>query len=397
MALFYRRVHHGEPYDAYAMVALMPTPVGTVVPSTPAWPPEEAQALAAALGSFSGDTCALCVAASPPAGSSGGVAAAGSTPTPAATAPTAEAAAAAAPEAAAAAAPAARAVAGDALATIVILDTALPLLRCACYRPALVDGLVASVGGITEYTSKAARQPMLRQLREDGEALTDAVGGDLVALLERSNAASDSAQNTRRVLLPLLNTLGTLLVHGLFPEGRARMLLAQVHGVLQRVREVSRQRAAVSVLIGLLQWRGMPRRGAMRLLLEILGGAVPCVRMSAAQELYVRLLQEVDGLDLANDAVEGAADGVPAEVASAEDVERVQELLASCAWGVEDGSARAQALCEIYEKLHLTAPTASGEAALLPGLSEEGGAAAAAPRRRAPVSGYAEFVRDYYN
>lgn len=264
--------------------------------------------------------------------------------------------------------------------SVAIFDALVPLLGCEAYRSAICFGLVVSVGGITEHIARDAQRALLRYLQEDGatEARGDEIALELLKIFEQVGT-KDSNKEARRMVVPLLGTAGVLLAEGCFPESRAEALLQRVLAAVRSSKDISRLRASVAVLVGLLRWPGSVRRQALNALLEFLGYSFPTVRQATAQSLYIRLLEEDSDLDL--------SDGALAHSVLAARVAEVSELLMSTPWSTDNEEALVSALCEVYRKMGLELP--------------EGGRSMVAPKKpdgpkQPRENQYADLVREHH-
>ena len=188
----------------------------------------------------------------------------------------------------------------------------VPALRLRVYRDAVVEGLVVSVGGLTESVVKAATAALLgwavaekeRATLGEGDGGEDNISGLGEALLRVLVARGD----TPRVCLPLLRTLDVLFNNGIFnlslatsDDGGAvavaageavarswgRRLLEALRAVLKGCTDVVTLLAAARVLLGLIALRGARaggadgeagiRPGALQNLLLLLGHRYPKV------------------------------------------------------------------------------------------------------------------------
>lgn len=272
-----------------------------------------------------------------------------------------------------------------------IFDSLVPLLSRSTYRPALTLGIVVSMGGLTEYTAKGAKQALLQYLQEsgEGEPRASAVCGEVNEIFDRIGI-SDAEPEAKRLLAPLFTTTGVLLAQSLFPEALAPDLLERAMAAVRSSRDIARLRASIPVFVGLLCWPGAVRRKAMSVLLQFLGYSFPTVRQATAQALYIRLLEESGEMDFrAGDAEAckvGAEPGTePGQVVSAAALAEVSELISVTPWGTDNEEVLATALRETYGKLGFQLPT-SGRSILAPKKPKED--------RRPKGAEYADLVRE---
>eukprot|EP00931_Biecheleriopsis_adriatica_P103359 TRINITY_DN78205_c0_g1_i1.p1 TRINITY_DN78205_c0_g1~~TRINITY_DN78205_c0_g1_i1.p1 ORF type:complete len:1345 (-),score=315.69 TRINITY_DN78205_c0_g1_i1:44-4051(-) len=270
-----------------------------------------------------------------------------------------------------------------------VFDALVPLLAYEEYRPALMMGLVVSVGGLTEHTAKDAKRALLRHLTSRESAASE-VCSELLRIFERAGFR-DSEPEARRLLAPLLNTLGILLAQDLVPQSFAADFLEKTSRAVRNTRDIVRLRAAVAALIGLLKWPGAVRRKSLSTLLQFLGYSFPTVRQATAQALYIRLLEEEGDLDLSSGEASFAppprqgASADSQELVPATVVAEVLELISITPWGTDDEAALASALREVYAKLRIDLPT-GGRSILAP----KKAGADAKPRE----AQYADLVRE---
>jgi len=139
----------------------------------------------------------------------------------------------------------------------------------------------------------------------------------------------------------------------------------------------------------------------MSVLLQFLGYSFPTVRQSAAQALYIRLLEEEHDLDLSVE--EAAIAGEPeapgfsppprapatGSVVPAKAVAEVLELVSVTPWGTDNEAILVDALRDVYAKLCFDLPT-GGRSILVPKKPK------AAERNKAKGSEavYADLVRE---
>lgn len=259
-----------------------------------------------------------------------------------------------------------------------IFEALAPLLACEAYRATLCLGLVVSVGGITEHIAKDAQRALLCYLQEDTatEAHADEIATELLRIFDQVGC-KDSSKEARRVLAPLLGAVGVLLAEGCFPRASAGALLERVLAAVRASKDITRLRASVDVLVGLLRWPGPARPRALAALLELLGYGFPTVRQATARALYIRLLEEDGDLDL--------ADGESQRAVPAARVAEVSELMTITPWSTDNEEVLVSALHEVYAKLGLDLP-AGGRSMVAPKKPE-------APKRPRENE-YADLVRE---
>ncbi|CAE7544206.1 TBCD [Symbiodinium pilosum] len=252
-----------------------------------------------------------------------------------------------------------------------VFDALTPLLAVEEYRPSLLLGLVVSVGGITEHTAKEAKKALLRHLTSENTQRQ--VCQELLHIFDLAGL-KDAAAEAKRLLAPLLNTMGILLAQDCVPREFARDVFDRTVRAVRTSRDIGRLRASVAVFIGLMKWPGALRRDALGLLLQFLGYSFPTVRQATAQALYIRLLEEEGDLDLSTEASELEAgyavpksehSEVQGAIVKADDVAEVLELVSTTPWATDEEATLGKALTEVYAKLRVELPT-SGRSILAP-------------------------------
>lgn len=265
---------------------------------------------------------------------------------------------------------------------IAIFESLVPLLLCEVYRPAIVRGLVVSVGGITESTAKGGRKALFHFLQENNG---DCICNELLRLFE-STSVKDSDSEAKRILASLFNFVGILLAQGLFPAHLASSLLDKSFAAVRSSRDVGRLKAAIAVFIGLLRWPRSTRRKAFIVLLQFLGTSFPVIRQATAQALYIRLLEEQEDFDLTGVPTANSDGAVAEEVAEviipAATIASVLELISVTPWGTDNEESLAASLREVYLQLKFDLPT-GGRSILAPKKQE----------KKPQLSEYADLVR----
>lgn len=265
-----------------------------------------------------------------------------------------------------------------------IFDALVPMLSCAAYRPALTLGFVVSVGCITEYTAKGAKKALLRFLQEspeEGEAPRgNAICSEMLHIFDVVGVR-DAEPEAKRVLAPLLTTVGVLLAQGFFPEELAPDALERATAAVKTSRDITRLRSSIPVFVGLMRWPGAVRRKALGVLLQFLGFSFPVVRQATAQAFYIRLLEESGDFDLSDGS--GAGEKPIPETVVAE----VLELVTVTPWSTDNEEALSAALREVYAKLGFELPT-GGRSMLAPRKPKED--------KKPKEAEYADLVREFH-
>merc|ERR1712032_1645245 len=261
-----------------------------------------------------------------------------------------------------------------------------PLLSCDAYRKAIACGLVVSAGGITEYTAKDARRTLLKYMQGADTQQAEDVCNEFLHVFDRVGTGDVDAEG-KRLLVPLLTTVGFLLAQGCFPPALSAPLFERVFAAVRKSKDVHRLRAAIAVFIGLFGCRvGGVRRRSLGMLLRFLGFHIPIVRQATAKALYIRLLEEQGDLDLATGDATGEsteATNSDSTTVAASSVTEVLELLSVTAWGTDDQVALTSALREVYIKLRFELPS-DGRLLIVP----------RKPERKPQQVEYAELVKE---
>ncbi|CAJ1420847.1 unnamed protein product [Effrenium voratum] len=245
-----------------------------------------------------------------------------------------------------------------------VFDALVPLLAVPEYRPAMLLGLVVSLGGLTEHTAREAKKALLLYL--DTQQRRQEVSEALLRCFESGD---------KRLLAPLLNTWALLLAQDLVPAPLASELLQRARRAA-RCRDPQRLRCAVGAFVGLLRFPAV-RRQSLEMLLEMLGFSFPTVRQHTAQALYIRLLEEEGDWQL-------SPPGEAPQAVSSAALAEVSELVSLTPWATDDLEALKEALTAVYSKLQLQLPEA-GLSILAPQKKVQ-------PERR--EAQYADLVRE---
>jgi len=175
-----------------------------------------------------------------------------------------------------------------------VFDTFVPFLGYEVYRPAIVRGLVVSIGGITESTSKNGRNALYAYAQQNS---SEQLCEEILRLFEQT-PMKDVEPEARRFVAPLLQTAGLLLAQDMFPAAFAQSLHEKAFAAVRSSKDLVRLKASIAVFVGLLRWTGPVRRKALAVCLQFLGYSFPVVRQATAQALYIRLLAEDADFDL---------------------------------------------------------------------------------------------------
>lgn len=255
----------------------------------------------------------------------------------------------------------------------------IPLLDCTEYRRSLVLGLIASVGGVTESTSREASKCLLAYLKGGDSRVRD-VAAELLFAFDLVGS-SDDAPDAKRLAVPLLNMLGVLLSHDCFPQCLANDLCDRVVAAVSRSKDLVRVKSAAPVFVGLLRWPGGVRRRAFMLHMTLLGHRFPKVRHIAAQALYVRLLEEDAEFDL-------SSEDNPDAMISKVTLDEVVELLTVTPWLGDLKGAAEEARRSMYAKLGLPLPKSLQEGYEKPEKKSQG------TKTKEIGNSYADLVKD---
>ena len=208
-------------------------------------------------------------------------------------------------------------------------------------RAPLLHGLISSVGGVTESTSKASSSALLDYLKTSHPTLRVAVANTL-------NSVFANEPLTVRLGPALLNTVSLLLAHTLIPtsdgrsadsatsthENPAALLFHSTHKLVAKkpvgsakASHVHLLKASLPLFLGMLQFGDLKER-ALKAALQLCGHRYPKIREVAAQAVYVRLLQEGGGFVY--------REGDDVTEVHAEAVEKAGEILVETPWIEED-------------------------------------------------------------
>ena len=239
-----------------------------------------------------------------------------------------------------------------------VLATLLPLPP---YRPALVQGLLVSVGGIGDSLSKAASGALLAAVAAAPQTTTAHQPTPLaLAVTHDILAAMAATARQDRVTTPAMRTLEALYAHAgmaTAPQHTHAVLLAALQRELHGCRDIPKLCAAATLLaqmMGVAAYAGddagftgssakpllLVRHEALRALCGLMAGPYPRVRRCAAEAAYLRLLDSADcGECAAAERLAGARwDGTPQETRAS-----VCSLYAELGLGEPPASLGAQA------------------------------------------------------
>ncbi|BDA42087.1 probable tubulin-specific chaperone D [Coccomyxa sp. Obi] len=216
----------------------------------------------------------------------------------------------------------------DLFATPKALPRLAPLLGVDAYREAVLEGMVACIGGLDGHLSKEASAALVQQTRASsaGEAgMREKVAASFIAVWRRN-------QKSPRLALPLLKAADVLYTEAGLEDLPASHtfpgeLLELVKGEARGCRDVPSLIWAATSLCHLAGAPAPACFGALHALLTLLVNRYPKVRKSVAEQLYVRLLTLDDhpcyqgcDLDLAQQVLCDATwDGQLAEAKAARD------------------------------------------------------------------------------
>ncbi|CAL8461606.1 g1137 [Coccomyxa elongata] len=182
----------------------------------------------------------------------------------------------------------------DLFATPKALSRLAPLLRVDAYREAVLEGMVACIGGLDGHLSKEASAALVQQSRgadantAGGVGMHEKVAASFLAIWRRN-------QKSPRLALPLLKAADVLYTEcGLEDLPATRFIPGEL---LELVKEEARGCRDVPSLTwaatSLCHLAGAPAPacfGALHALLTLLVNRYPKVRKSVVEQLYVRLL-----------------------------------------------------------------------------------------------------------
>ncbi|ETV89364.1 hypothetical protein, variant 2 [Aphanomyces astaci] len=177
------------------------------------------------------------------------------------------------------------------------------LLDSPSYMEAVVEGLVVSVGGLTESVVKASKRALLGWLTARVQSQHFNAASQFAHLcvgLFQRHAKDD------RVVVPLLKTIAFCLDQGAFAfllqDGGAlfgHALYDAVRAEMAKSSEVHKLSAGLAVLVGLLPSEVSVEKRSLRGICVCLGHRFPKVRKLAAEKLYTRLILHEDLVDQA--------------------------------------------------------------------------------------------------
>ena len=195
-------------------------------------------------------------------------------------------------------------------------------------RRALVSGIVLSIGSRTEHLMRASSAALVKYLKsqdtvklgcvtaESKEKRVQAVGEDLLAILERH-------RYEKRVTQMTLKTLALLLSRECFAclSGDAKVDLGvRIHKAVEKETSKSEDMnhifAGMRVHLGLLSFPKRAMSRALKSCIDLLGHRFPKVRAITSEELYSQLL-------------------VDEEVADEDTMDEALELLSETTWNAE--------------------------------------------------------------
>ena len=212
----------------------------------------------------------------------------------------------------------------------------VPLLDCPSFLPALLSGLVVSVGGLTESVVRHSSAALSTYLTAADGAHCDSVAVGLVAVLQRFRGQA-------RVVVPCFKALSMLLDAALLdsvsePTSFLPQLAERCEREVRGSANIGKLLAAAALLSQLLvfqpaeqQHPPATRRRIATLLLSLLAHHYPKVRKAAAEGIYAALLQHSDDEQLMQSIL-------PADDAAGEWSECVDDLCALLSETVWDGS-----------------------------------------------------------
>lgn len=151
-------------------------------------------------------------------------------------------------------------------------------MRHPLFRPYLINGIVVSVGGITESTVRSSSAELVKVVAGCPE-----IARDILSLFKEA---------PERLQIPFMKTWSLLLrdvrdlqeMAGLGPE-----LFAACQGFIKQSKDIHKWLAGIEVFGGLLDHPEIHRE-ALKVMLSSLGQAFPKVRQQSANLLYTYLL-----------------------------------------------------------------------------------------------------------
>jgi len=139
-----------------------------------------------------------------------------------------------------------------------MFNRVIPLLEVDAYRERLLVGLIASVGGVTESTSKSSAKWFLQYLASKvAEEKAGDPSGSGELFLEKIAAGLDRIfyGEDDYAWVPLLNVISLLLANNLYPLRAAQQMFDRTYDLIAKSarNNVPLIRASVSVFMGLLK------------------------------------------------------------------------------------------------------------------------------------------------
>ncbi|CAI2736224.1 unnamed protein product [Schistosoma spindalis] len=159
------------------------------------------------------------------------------------------------------------------------------------YRYRLILGLIVSVGGLTELTIRCSTSALSAYFL-DHES-------DQLFIVEVLNIVEQILQSFRqedRIVVPLFKFLNFLLndpIVNSTVDPNSPILLQLTESVWNETKltkDVQRNKAAIDVFGGMLQFTGPVRKRSLSLMMVMLGSRYPIIRKATASELYEGLL-----------------------------------------------------------------------------------------------------------
>ncbi|CAB1111562.1 unnamed protein product [Ectocarpus sp. CCAP 1310/34] len=250
------------------------------------------------------------------------------------------------------------------------------LLAVAEYHDAIVEGLVISVGGLSESVVTHSSKALLRWLRACKSARNlRAVAGLALRLV----GMFGDAKGNPRIVVPLLKTLELLLSNECFDSlpaeehPFAELLLVAVVAEMKGCRNVGKICLGASVLVCMLNYSDPVRPKALRNSVLFLGHRFPNVRKTVAEAMYLKLLANEDVVD---EAV----------------YEEALDILTCTAWDGDLQTAK-DARSALAQLLGVSVPTAAANKKAGAGTGDAAAKGGGNPRKADEMESYESLVR----
>jgi len=212
------------------------------------------------------------------------------------------------------------------------------------YFPLILEGIVISIGGMTEEIFKESSKAFLAWLNQLNTSKSyDKIESIALSLL---NIAEKFVGNTR-VTLPLMKTLDLIYKKGALGDRLDKTgdieygFMKIIKQEMNQCSDVLKLIACINVIIHLLSRYGRVRKYAMRSLIMLLGHKYPRIRKYTAEQLYLHFISDTNiiGEPLDNDIDPEANIKCPFVICD-EDLTIISDLLTDTPWSTNIQSCR---------------------------------------------------------